>query len=86
MAGKVISHKQLSKTLTMTEDNRGFWLWDSTRGMNLAMYEKTSESALITALMYYQNRFLTLEEKHKILTKKVDSFLTQFELEENYHA
>ena len=50
---KVINHKELSPTLSMSECTDGFWLYDDTRGMNLAMREKTEEAAYIEALEYY---------------------------------
>ncbi|WPK37415.1 hypothetical protein [Escherichia phage AV123] len=37
---KVINHKELNPTLSMSECTDGFWLYDDTRGMNLAMREK----------------------------------------------
>lgn len=71
------SHRKLSDTLTLTEDNRGWWLWDETRGMNLAMYEKTAEQAFVKALEYYQERLTEVENEYKSLKGNVDTFVSQ---------
>lgn len=54
-----ISSVNLSDTLHLTEigpksGDRGFWLYDDTQGMNLAMRATTREAALLEALRYYQ--------------------------------
>ena len=75
---KVISSEKLSETIGIAECKDGFWLYDKTRGMNLAMRAKTRDAAFIKALTYYQNRMAKLEAEHKALTDKVDSFVSQF--------
>ena len=63
---------RLSETLTLCEfvappdwryqsGNYGFWLWDETQGMNLAMRSETERVALIDAIKYYQNRLIEVE-------------------------
>lgn len=62
-------------TLSLTELKDGFWLYDTTRGMNLAMKKKTKEEAFFKALKYYQERLLKIEAELKTLTGKVDNFI-----------
>ena len=75
---KAISTIKLSETLNLSECHDGFWLYDKTRGMNLAMRSKTSTDALVKAIMYYQNRLINIEQLHKELKNKVDVFVDQF--------
>ncbi|CBY99654.1 Phi92_gp225 [Escherichia phage phi92] len=82
---KVINHKELSPTLSMSECTDGFWLYDDTRGMNLAMREKTEEAAYIKALEYYQRRLQEVESNYKSLKSKVDHFVGQVVEEEEDH-
>lgn len=56
----------------------GLWLWDETRGMNLAVRAKTERDAFVGALDYYQRRLTQVETDYTCLRKKVDSFLEQF--------
>jgi hypothetical protein len=44
-AKKIISFTKLSDSLQISEHPDGFWLYDSTRGMNLAMRYKTRDRA-----------------------------------------
>jgi hypothetical protein len=80
--------RELSKTLTLCEytdpknGGFGFWLYDSTRKMNLSMRAKTAEAALLEALDYYQQRLLKVEAKLYTITTKVDAFVEQFKEEE----
>lgn len=60
-----------------------YWLWDETRGMNLAMKADSERDAFIEALEYYQHRLKEIEGKYRELTKKVDSFLDQFKEDED---
>jgi hypothetical protein len=70
------------ETLSLTECRDGFWLYDTTRGMNLAMREKTKDEAFFKALKYYQERLLKVEAELKELNKKVDSFVLSVRPEE----
>ncbi|EHV4444359.1 hypothetical protein K0M00_005536 [Escherichia coli] len=75
---KVINYTVLSKSLSISECTDGFWLYDETRGMNLAMRAKTAEAAYLEALEYYQERLTEVEEDYKSLKAKVDHFVGQF--------
>lgn len=68
----------LSKAPNDNGDNRGFWLWDKTRQMNIAMNAESEQAAFIQALMYYQTRLLEVEAEHESLHTKVNSFIAQF--------
>lgn len=79
MASKnVIQHHQLTESLGLTECVNGFWLYDETRGMNLAMKAKTERLAFTEALSYYQKRLQDVETSHKDLSLKVESFVSLF--------
>lgn len=75
---------KLSETLSLCEYQNpknghfGFWLYDETRGMNLAIRAKTSQDAFVKALHYYQSRLTEVEQEHKALKDKVDKFVEQF--------
>jgi hypothetical protein len=76
----------LSETLSLCEfksgGNKGFWLYDETRGMNLAMCAKSETDAFVAALEYYQKRLLTVEQAYSTLKTKVDKFISQVTEEE----
>lgn len=78
MAQKPISFIQLSDTLSLAEMRDGFWLYDKTRGMNLAMRAKTSNDAFVEALHYYQKRLKETENSYASLKAQVDNFVNQF--------
>jgi hypothetical protein len=92
MSRPPISNIKLSSTLTLSEchptfEHRGaYWLFDKTRGMNLAMGADTPQDAFVEALTYYQSRLLEMEKKHKELKDKVDVFLNQFKETDEYDA
>lgn len=69
-------------TLTLCEytsgGNKGFWLYDKTRGMNLGMRAKTAEDAFLECIKYYQKRLAEVENNHKVLSSKVQAFVSQF--------
>lgn len=75
---KVISYKALTKSLSISECTDGFWMYDETRGMNLAMRAKTAEAAYLEALGYYQERLKEVENDYNNLKAKVDHFVGQF--------
>jgi len=72
---KTINRIELTETLALTECNDGFWLYDKTRGMNLAMRAKTPQEAFTKALTYYQNRLTKVEQQYNNLNVKVESFV-----------
>lgn len=69
-------------TISLWECKDGFWLYDETRGMNLAMRAPSSDLAFLEALEYYQGRLLTVESALKVLKDKVDLFVSSLEEEE----
>ena len=74
----------LSPTLHLwNRDKQGFWLYDDTRGMNLAMRAATEQAALLEALEYYQERLQEVEAKYKALSKVVDTFVEQVRPEQD---
>lgn len=79
----VINNMKLSDTLDLTECVDGFWLYDKTRGMNLAMRAKTKEEAFTWALMYYQERLSHIEAELKTVNNKVSAFIDQFSSEDD---
>ena len=80
---KSISHIQFTDTIGLTECPDGFWLYDKTRGMNLAMSAKTKDDAFIEALSYYQKRLAEVESSYKTLNEKVNLFVHQFVVDDD---
>jgi len=84
MSRPSISTIKLSGTLTLSEchptaEHRGaYWLYDETRGMNLAMGAGTPQDAFVDALTYYQYRLMEVEGKYNELSEKVEHFVSQF--------
>lgn len=79
---KCISSQKLTPTLSLSRCNDGFWLYDTTRGMNLSIRAKTETEAFVDALGYYQKRLGEVERAYKCLQNKVDNFVSQFVEEE----
>jgi hypothetical protein len=75
---------KLTDTLSLCEyqnpknGNFGFWLYDSTRGMNLSMKATSEQEAFVEALTYYQRRLTEVESELSDLTQKVNQFVSQF--------
>ena len=63
-------------TITLTESNNGFRLYDETRSMNLSMRAKTEREAWVEAISYYQKRLTTIESSYNGLKSRVESFMT----------
>ena len=61
--------------IKITKRNDGYWLYDKTRGMNLAMRSDSEFEAVVKAIEYYQRRFNDLQSKHKALHNKVEKIL-----------
>lgn len=68
--------------LSKRKDKEEFWLYDNTRGMNLAMKSETERDAFVSALGYYQNRLIELEKEFNSLKTKVKNFVDNFVEEE----
>ena len=75
METKAIRSIKLTDTLTISECKDGYWLYDKTRGMNLAMRAKTEQDAYVDAITYYQKRCAEIEHKKKKLYDSVNSFI-----------
>lgn len=70
-------------TLVLTECTDGYYLWDKVAGFNIAIHAKTEQEALIDGLKYYQTYHSKLKKDYKELNDKVESFLCQFDREED---
>ena len=80
MAKKADKQTKLTDAITLSEilpghPDSGFWLYDATVGMNLAMRKESEISAILKALTYWKQRYLQLENEHNQLTKIVDNFV-----------
>lgn len=84
MARKAIKNTKVTGTLTLSECEDGFWLYDYTRGMNLSMRAKTPESAFVEAILYYQKRTNKVESELRDLKKAVGTFVEAVSEDENY--
>ena len=86
MPRPAISSIKLSDTLTLSEchptyEHKGtFWLYDKTRGMNLAMGADTPQDAYVDALTYYQKRLTEVEKLYDDLKSNVYSFVSKFDI------
>ncbi len=82
---------ELSDTLTLCEytsprnGSFGFWLYDTTRGMNLSTRAKTERDAFVEALEYYQKRLIEVEKTYADLKTRVDAFVVQFVDDDEEH-
>ena len=75
MSTKAIRSIKLTDTLTNSVCKDGYWLYDKTRGMNLAMRVKTEQDAYVKAITYYQKRCVEIEQKKKKLYDSVNNFI-----------
>lgn len=80
---KHIHTDKLTPTLRLSECTDGFWLYDTTRGMNLSMRAKTPQDAFVECITYYQKRLSHVETAHRDLSAKVNNFVEQFTTEDN---
>jgi hypothetical protein len=81
--GKPIRNVFKTETFTLTECTDGYFLWDQVRKINIAMYAKTEQSALIEGLLYYQRRCAEISKDYKELDAKVQLFFSQFNEEDD---
>ena len=71
-------------SLSLTKHpTQGYWLYDQTRKMNLAMRAKTEREAFVKALSYYHRRLPEVETAHRELCKRVETFIAQFTNDED---
>lgn len=82
MATKAINTVHLTETLSLSECQDGFWLYDKVVGMNLAMRAKDEREALTKALTYYQNRYTELKasdnKRREFMESIYESLLPEF--------
>ena len=71
-------HVVKAETFTITQCRDGYWLYDKTRGMNIAMRAESVEAAFTEALLYFQRRLREVEQAHCSLKVKVADFVGQF--------
>ena len=79
---KVIKKVFKIDTLSLHECTDGYYLYDYVVGMNISMRAKTEQDAYIEALLYYQKRLQQVKNDYKVLNDKVESFLSQFDEED----
>jgi len=65
-------------TISLTECNDGYWLYDNVVGQNISMRAKTEQDACIEAILWYQKRLASCKLDYKILNDKVEIFVSQF--------
>jgi len=82
MGRKSIRTEHINDRTSLSLCKDGYWLYDKSRGMNLAMHTPTEKSALIEALEYYQSKLALVEASHRDLIKKVESFVNTVSSEE----
>ena len=81
--GKVIRKIFKIDTLSLHECTDGYFLYDNVVGMNISMRAKTEQDAYIEALLWYQKSLFNAKLEYKKLNDKVESFLCQFEGEDD---
>jgi hypothetical protein len=76
----------LTDTLSITEYKtsgaKGFWLFDRTQGMNLAMQARSERDAFVQALGYYQRQLSIAKGRLQKLDKAVNNFINEIEEED----
>jgi hypothetical protein len=79
---KCISSKKLTETLSISECNDGFWLYDKTRGQNISMRTKAEQDCFVEAISYYQKQLIESQNRYNVLKHKVDNFLSSLGVED----
>jgi len=74
----ILIFKNETVTLSKDPNKEDYWLYDKTRGCNLAMRAKTEQEAFIQTITYYQKRLIEVEKEFNSLKDKVDSFVESF--------
>jgi hypothetical protein len=70
-------------TLSLVECTDGYYLYDTVVGMNITMRAKTEQDAYVEALLWYQKSLASAKLNYKILNDKVESFLSQFDRDDD---
>ena len=70
------------KTIALTLNKDGFWLYDTTRRMNLAVRAKSKDEAFVEALLYYQDLVAQLETSLSLSEEKIQKILKVLDAEE----
>lgn len=71
------------ETLSLSDRERqGFWLYDTTRKMNLAIRAKSKDEAFVEALLYYQRLVVQLTAGLSSAEEKVQKILEVLGAEE----
>jgi hypothetical protein len=68
---KAIRHVFKTEIFTLSECHDGYWLYDKSRGYNIAMRAKTEQDACIEALESYSRRLQQVESECEELNNKV---------------
>lgn len=69
-------------TISLTETNHGYYLYDHVVSQNISMKAKTEQDACIEALLWYQKRLASVKLDYKILNDKVNNFLSEFDTDD----
>lgn len=83
MGVKPVWSKQLTPSLLLCQmpegcGDAGIWLYDETRGMNLAMRAKDEREAFVEALTYYQERLTETEASLASMSSRIEAFVATF--------
>lgn len=70
-------------TISLTECNDGYWLYDYVVGQNISLRAKTEQDACIEAILWYQKRLASCKLDYKTLNDKVENFLSEFERDDD---
>jgi len=76
--GKFIRLIFKNDNFSLSEVSDGFYLYDYSLRMNVAMYAKSETEAYQKALEYYQRRLKEVTKDYKVLYEKVQTFVGQF--------
>jgi hypothetical protein len=81
--GKAIRKVFKTDNFSLHECTDGYYLYDYVVEMNISMRAKTEQDAYIEALLWYQKDRQKRIKEYKTLNDKVESFLSQFDREED---
>lgn len=88
-----IKYESIVKTDTISltkcpegRGDNGYWLYDKTVGINLAMRAKTEQEAFTKAIEFHQNRYKKIEKEYADLKNKVENFVGLFVEDGNFEV